>query len=547
MTDHLATGRAALVQGEWAQAKAQFQAAGALEESPEALEGLGVAAWWLGETTTLFDARERAYLGYQQRGDRRSAARVAIALAADFNEARGEPAVAKGWLQRARRLLEHQEPAPEHGWLVIWEGLWSLPDTAAARARGVEAAELGRTLHVLDLEMAGLALEGLALVSEGKVAEGMAQLDEATAAAVAGEISDPSIMGIVCCFLIYGCELVRDYDRAAQWCAIMTDLTQRRHMGHFFAYCRTHYSSVLIWRGAWADAERELVAAADALFATRPGLALDGVVRLGELRRLQGRWEEAQRLFEQAGSHPLAQLGGAQLALDQGDPLTAQHLAERFLRGIPTDDRAERAAGLGVLVRAHTARGALEQARTDLAELRAVASTIGTPSMQALAAQAEAAIAAAEGDRDAARRGFEDAIDLYDRSGAPFEVARARVDLAQTLQHLGLPDMAMQEATAALETLNRLGAAHEAQRAAALAREAGPGTPPPRDARLARLTPRELEVLRLVAEGLSNQEIAARLVLSEHTVHRHLSNLLRKLDLPSRAAAVAYAVRHGLD
>lgn len=546
MNDHVAAGRAALLEGSWDQAKTEFEGALSHAETPEALEGLGTSAWWLGDTTTLFDAREQAYLLYRRRGDWQGAARLAIALAVDFNDARGEPVVAKGWLRRARRLLADMDPVPEHGWLALWEGLWSLPDTAVTRARGIEAAELGRTLPLLDLEMAGLALEGLALVSEGRVPEGMQRLDEAAAAAVAGELSDLSITGVICCFLIYGCELVRDYDRAAQWCDIVTELAQRRHMRHFFAYCRTHYSSVLMWQGAWADAEQELLAAIDELLPTRPGLALDGVVRLGELRRLQGRWEEASRLFVQAGGHPLAQLGRAQLALDQGDAVAAQHLAERFLRGIPPGDRSERAVGLGVLVRAQIGRGAYDQARASVAELRNVASDIGTASMRALASQVGGGLAAAEGDHDLARRRFEDAIDLYERSAAPFEMARTRLELAHTLENLRLPEMASKEAQTALEALERLGAATETPRAARFLRDSSSGDASADASLRGPLTPREVVVLRLVAEGLSNQEIASRLVLSEHTVHRHLANLLRKLDLPSRAAAGAYAVRHGL-
>lgn len=545
MQDPGAAGRSALVEGAWKEARAHFESALAASETPEALEGLAAAAWWLGDTATVFDARERAYALYRGREDPGGAARLAIALAVDFNDARGEPAVAKGWLQRARRLLQDVDPVPEHGWLAFWEGLWSLPDTAAARARGVETAELGRSLRVVDLEMAGLALEGLGLVSEGRVTEGMQRLDEASAAAVAGEVNDLSVVGVICCFLIYGCELVRDYDRAAQWCDIVTELAERRGMRHFFAYCRTHYSSVLIWQGAWADAERELLAATDELLVTRAGLAMDGVVRLGELRRLQGRWDEATRLFAQAGGHPLAQLGRAQLALDQGDPRTALHLAERFLRGIPAEDRTERAAGLGLLVRAQTDLGSFEEARMSCAELQRVAATIGTTSMQALAAHTEGVLAVADGAYDLARRRLEDAIDLYERSGAPGEMARARQNLAEALRQLGLSETATQEARLALETLERLGAAKEAERASRFLAGASAaeissqpeGSP---------LTPREVEVLRLVAEGLSNHEIATRLVLSEHTVHRHLSNVLRKLDVPSRAAAGAYAVRHGL-
>lgn len=546
--DPLSAGQDALARGAWGEARASFEEALRQAETPEALEGLAMAAWWLSDATAMFDARESAYKLFRERGDRQGAARVATLLALDYNDFRGEPAIAKGWIQRARRLLEGLDPAPEHGWLAIWEGLWALPDTTTAQRLGAEAAALGCSLGVIDLEMAGLALEGLALVSEGKIAEGMPRLDEATAAAVAGELTDLAVMGVVCCFLIYGCELVRDYDRAAQWCDRVKEICERWHIRHLFGVCRTHYSSVLMWRGAWAEAEAELATATEELKATRPAMAVEGIVRLAELRRRQGRFQEAAMLFSQVEFHALAQLGRAALALDQADPVAAADLAERFLRHIPPEDRTERAAGLEVLVRAQIAQGDREQAGTSLAELQSVTAAIGTEPMRASCRHAEGIVAAADGDHNTARRRFEDAVDLFDRSGAPFETARARIELARSLCALGRCDVSEQEARAALHSLQEMGAAWEVENAATLLRELESmrGGRPSGTPDLTGLTPRELEVLRLVAQGLSNQEIATRLVVSQHTVHRHVSNILTKLDLSSRAAAVAYAGRLGL-
>ena len=180
--DSLQAGHEALALGAWGDARARFAAALHHAETPEALEGLGLAAWWLDDAAVTFDARERAYRLYRQDGDRQGAARMAIYLAYDYFSFRGEYAVASGWNQRAHRLLEGLEPTPEQGLLAVYEGYMELMrhnDTAMARSLGSQAAELGRTLGMIDLEMLALALEGLARVSEGDIAGGYRRLDDA--------------------------------------------------------------------------------------------------------------------------------------------------------------------------------------------------------------------------------------------------------------------------------------------------------------------------------------------------------------------------------
>lgn len=553
-TDPLSAGHRALRQGAWEQARTRFEEALQERETPAGREGLGLAAWWLEDAATTIEARERAYRLYREGGDRRSAARMAIWLAWDCLAFRGEPAVANGWLQRARRLLAGFESVPEHGWLALHEGNLALAldhDTTRARAYGAQMAALGRTLGSTDLEMLGLALEGLALVSEGQVAEGMRRLDEASAAALAGEL-DLVAVPFATCYLIYACERVRDFDRAAQWCDRVKEFCKQWRVRGLFAICRTHYASVLIARGVWAEAEEELAAATCELKVTRPALVGEGTVRLAELRRRQGRWEEAAGLFAQVESHSLAQLGRSALALDQGDAETATDLIGRLLRRIPLEDRTERAAGLELLVRAKLALGECEPAALALAELQTIATMAGTEPLRASANFAAGLVAAAGEDYETARHRLEEAVDLFERSGVPFETAQARLELARVLQPLGRWAAAEHEARAAWRAYQELGAARETNRAAAFLEALQPTsvqpTSPPASGtpKLARLTPRELEVLQLLSRGLSNQKIAERLVLSEHTVHRHVSSILTKLDLPTRAAAAAHAVRHGL-
>jgi DNA-binding NarL/FixJ family response regulator len=560
-TDPLNAGQEALARGAWEEARLAFEAALNQKETPEALEGLGMAAWWRDDATVTFDARERAYHLYRQHGDYQGAARVATYLAYDYYSFRGEYALATGWFQRAHRLLERFDLVPEQGLLAIYEGSFALMlrnDTATAHRLGAQAAMIGHTLGVVDLEMLGLALEGLARVSAGDIAEGMRCLDESTTAAVSGEMTDPDACASACCFLIYACERVRDYDRAAQWCIYVQELTRRWNYPLMFSLCRTHYAGILIWRGDWAEAEATLAAATNDLLATRPAEAAEGIVRLANLRRLQGRLGEAATLLAQAESHPyltlganLALLGRAALALDQGDPAAAVDMTERFLRGLPAENRTGRSAALELLVLAQIARGDRAQARLALAELEAIATTVATGPLRASVSFAAGLVAAAEGEYKTACRHFEDAVDLYKRSGAPFETAQARIGLARALLALGRIQAADQQARKAQEALQWLGAVPEADRAAALLRdiEAIPYKQIALTPRMADLTPREIEVLRLIAAGKSNQEIAAILVLSVRTVERHISNIYAKIGASgavARATATAYAFHHGL-
>ena len=548
--DLVTAGRDALARGAWEEARSAFEAALACKETPEALEGLGAAAWWLDDDSTTFEARERAYKLYAERDDRQGAARLAIAIGEDCLDFRGQTAVARGWRERARRMLEGLGDVPEGGWLAVWEGQYALlvgNDPAEAGRHAVKAAAIGRSVKLLDLEMVARALEGLVLVREGRVAEGMPRLDEAAAAAVAGEMHDLVAIGVSCCYLISACERVRDFDRAAQWCARVKEFCRRWRIQPLFAVCRAHYAAVLMWKGEWAEAEAELVAASRDLAVVRPAMQSESIVRLAELRRRQGRFDEAAGLLEKAEGHPAAWLVGAAMALDKSDAPTAADLAARFLRGIAPEDRTERLAALETQTRALLALGRRREAADCLDALRAVAEAISTDPIRATARQMEGLFAAEEGDLDRARRLLEDAVDLFRRSGAPFEVARARLELARNLAALGRRMRAEQECRLALVAFGRLDAAHEARRAAALleSRPWTEGRSSPASA-IGPLSPREVEVLRLVALGLSNGAIAERLGVSEFTVKRHVANMLTKLDLPSRAAAAAHAAKHGL-
>ena len=545
-------GDEAIARGAWVEARAAYEAALRDREIPEALEGLGIAAWWLDMADLVFECREAAYRLYLVREDRAAAARVAVWLAWDSWAFRGEGAVANGWLQRARRLLEDHPPCAERAWLEVREGSLCLleegdPERALSLAReGIRIAQEARNI---DLEMLGRAVEGLSLVAAGAVAEGMRKLDEVNAAVIAGELTDRVAIGLCGCYLIAACERVRDYGRAVQWCRRLKEFCAKWGLRPLFAVCRTQYASICVWRGTWLEAEQELCAARDELAASRPAMKGDALVRLAELRRRQGRLEEAAALVEQVPPHGSGLLVRAELALDCEDPQGALEIIEQYLRHLPIPNRTDRASGLEVALRARTECKDWPAAKAALDELASIAAMVATVPLRGAASFAAGYLAMGQGRADEARHCFEDACDLYSRSEAPYETGRARIQLARALGALGRVDAAVGQLRLAKELLSGLKADLELTRAEkaisdllsrqAVDRTGGREKP-------GGLTGREIEVLRLVAEGLSNQAIAERLFVSDHTVHRHLANILNKLDASTRAAAVAQAARRGL-
>ena len=197
LSDWVERGSNALAAGRWVEAQACFEQALECSDSAEAWDGLSWACWWLEDGRAAIQAREHAYRLYKDAGERRAAARMAIWLANDHLDFRGEEAVAQGWLRRATRILDDLDPAPEHGWLAALEAQLALEagELAEAMRIGTRARQLGRGLEITDLEMLGLATEGLVLVTQGELKEGMWRLDEAVAAALGGEYEE--LVGVV--------------------------------------------------------------------------------------------------------------------------------------------------------------------------------------------------------------------------------------------------------------------------------------------------------------------------------------------------------------
>jgi DNA-binding CsgD family transcriptional regulator len=551
----LASGQAALRAGSWERARAAFVAVLKEAEDPAGLEGLAQAAWWLDDADQCIGAREAAYRRYRSAGDSRGAARAATALAWDCVLFGQGPAVARGWLGRAQELLTAVPEAEEHGWLAVREAEHALTldhDPTAAQAAAERACTIGRRLSATDLEVAGLALSGLALTTAGDVNGGMRRLDTAVAAATGGDVADLMWMGKVCCWLIVACNETRDIDRALDWCRRVEAICVQRQLLPLFNVCRIQYASLQVANGTWDGAEQELTAALGRLSTSRRASRLDAVVQLGELRRRQGRLAEADELLSQAEFEPAAVVGRALIRLAQGDATRAWSSISSLLRSLPQTNQLGRAAVLLPAVLVATACGNLDTARAAADELRQTAATTHTHALLATSACADATLADSTlaGVPDTALPAatpagagrsihlWRDAIRHFHLAGLRFDEAETRLHLAAALLGTGDVPGAREQIDAATTTLTDLAATAGLARARQLTDRIERRTSP--------LTPRETEVLQLVAQGLGNQQIAVKLVVSEHTVHRHVANILSKLDQPSRTAATTYALTNNL-
>lgn len=549
----LQDGKEALREGKWKQARIILEKALDIDPSPELYEELTRACWWLNDIPAVFYFRTKAYHSYLDRKDNYGASRNASWLGIDFLELKGEFAVANGWFQLAYNLLEGLEPSCELALIKLLKGRLAFV-TESNNENALKFLEesliLSKMFGEVEGGMMAKAMKGFIFITEGKINEGMALLDEATLIAVTDEPKDINFATITCCLLIDACERVRDYERAGQWCRKVKEICRRWHFDAMFASCRNLYASVLLWQGNWEEAEIELLAARKELKLLRPKNAIAAVVRLADLRRKQGKWEETANLLEKAGSHPLKLLNSAAFAYDREDYTEAANFAERYLRQLPEKEKTNRTTGLELLFRIYIKQEKTEEALNLLNELKEIAVIIDTPPLHAAVKSAEGILLNAQGKYNTARQYLEDAIDLFDKIMVPFESARIRIELSEVLIRLGQFQLADVALNNALKTFMQLGAEKDVEKTKYLQKHMHK-----MNAELQALnntrefTGRELEVLRLIAEGKTNEDIAKQLFLSKRTIEKHLTNLYLKLGVSGKSArtfAASYAIKHKL-
>lgn len=506
------------------------------ELAAEDLEALGEAAWWLGRQDDCIAARQRAFAAHLTADRPRQAASVALRLFYIFS-VQGDTAIAAGWLRRAEHLLAGEPEGAEHGQLRLAEArvARAAGDTDRELATAREAIALGRRFADRDLIALGQYVEGRVLVRQGAVGEGMAILDDAMLAATQGELG-PMSTGQVYCNVIAACQELGDLRRAAEWTEALRSWSASQPASVFPGLCRVHRAEVMHLRGELTEAEDEARQACGELMDVMPLFAAEGCYEIGEIRRRLGDLGAAEAAFLRAGElgrEPQPGLALVRLAQGRADAAAAA------LHGALAEEpnRLARAKLLPARVAVAIACGDPEAAGVAADELEAIAAAYASPALQAAAATVRGELGLANGDTDAARRMLREAWQLWNAAECPFEAAGARRSLGLACREAGDADGADVALAAARAAFAQLGAAREAARTAELlGASALPGG----------LTAREAEVLRLVAAGRSNKQIADELCLSVKTVARHLSNIFLKLGVSSRTAATAFAYRHGL-
>ena len=507
---------------------------------PEDLQLLSMAAHLTGKEVDSGEALARAHQGFLSRGEIRPAARCAAWLSF-VAQLRGDNAQASGWLSRARRLLESELDCVEKGYLLLPLGMESVQrrDFAAAHAAFVEVASIGVRFADRDLASLGLQGQGRVLVRRGEIARGVALLDEAMVAVMAGEVS-PIVAGGIYCSVLDACGEIYDLRRAQewtaaleQWCSSQPDLVPYR--GH----CLIRRAEIMQLRGAWAEALLEARCACERLSQPAPKPAVGAAFyRKAEMHRLLGEFDEAEQAYRAAAQWERVPTPGmALLHLTRGEVKAAQSAIGHVIDVVV--DPGKRGEALSAQAEIAISANDVATARIAADELLGIAARIDAEFLKGLASYANGAVLLAEQELAAAVVELRQALACFRHLEAPYQAARAQVLLARAYQTQGTREAAEHELAAARDVFRKLGAVTDLALVDSHANHDSPNQAGP-------LTLREIEVLKLVASGITNRQIAKKLKISEKTVARHLSNIFNKLDISSRSAATAYAYQHQL-
>lgn len=513
------------------------------EEAPlgaDDLLRLAQSAFMLGRVDEFLELIERTHNAYLEEDDVLAATRCAFYLGVNLS-IRGELARASGWFSRAQRLVErHGDDCAEQGYLLLPGAMRQLAigQYAEAEAAASAAVERGERFRDRDLVALALHVQGQSLIKQARIEEGLTLLDEAMLPVTAEEVS-PIITGVVYCGVIAGCEEAYDVRRAQEWTeALRRWCEQQPDLVAFTGRCLSHRAGIMQLRGAWADALQEARRARERCEqAMNDAAAGQALYQQGDLHRLQGDFAAAEAAYRDAnryGHEP--QPGLALLRLGQGDDDAAAATIRRALG--ETADPLQRTRLLPAHAEIALAVGDVAAGRRAADELSAIAGNYDSVMLRAISAHVQGMVAQAEEDAQNALVSLRAARATWQDLDAPYEAARTRVLLGLACRALGDEDTAALELEAATTTFEQLGALPDLARVEALAR--------PEVHETHGLTPRELEVLRLVAAGKTNRDIAAALVVSEHTIARHVQNIFAKLRVSSRTAATAFAFEHDL-
>jgi ATP/maltotriose-dependent transcriptional regulator MalT len=534
--DELLEAREAYERRDWVLAFDRLREVGDL--GPEDSMALATSAYLVGNVDEAIRALQAGYQDKIRNGDSLGAVRFAFWLSLVLN-LRGEPAVAGGWIARAQRLLENEiQDVVERGYLLTHEFYQHLDrgDFARAGETAARVVQTGRRFTDHDLIAMGLVMQGRIMIYSGRVPEGLALLDEAMVGVSAAEIS-PIVAGMVYCSMIEACQELSDFSRAAAWTSALTKWCDAQPgLVPYTGQCSLHRGQIMRLRGAYDEALAEFALAQRRYekegTPAPAGLAL---AEQGDVLRIRGRFDEAEAAYRKAaefGHEP--QPGLALSWLARGRIAAATAAINRLLAdaGGPVQRSWLLPAAVEILVSA----GEVDQARHYSDEFSEIASAFGNTALQAMATYAASRVDLLSGKPEAALHRARESRRLWNALGSPYEAARARVLVARAMREMGDEDSATAELAIARKAFAALDVGPGVQEIDKLQGRVRP----------AGLTGRELEVLRLVAEGRSNPDIARVLVLSHKTVERHLSNIFTKLDVPSRTAAAAYAHEHGL-
>jgi DNA-binding CsgD family transcriptional regulator len=530
----LAAGAKALGDGDWVAAQAAFGSAVGLEVTAAGLSGLGDAQWWLGDVRAAFTNWERAYALYR-RSDPAEAVFMALGLSFLSDANFGDRAAAQGWAARAVRVAAEVGDPVVSAWASLAQASAS-GDAVHLVARCEAAYEVANSARDSDLELCALSLWGSALIDLGQVIEGTALLDEALAGALGGEGVRPDTVVLTSCVLLRSCVRGADFLRVVQWTRSLDGFIERYGCPYLHSTCRASYGAVLIATGDWPRAEGELTAAAELARDALPAVQAETAAFLADLRLGQGRVGEARRLLSGYEDRTVVRPVLAAAYLAAGEVAMAVSLVRRQLDDTTplTEARLREVLGSACLAVGDVAGAAAEAER-----LSDLSTTTDSGLVAARAARLCGRTLLAQGKCHEAVARLTAAQTWFGLLEMPLEVARTRMMLARAMSSYD-PAPAVAEARIALAVFEDLGAAADADEAAAWLRACGATAARVGPRGLGLLTRREHDVLAVLAEGLPNPEIAVRLYISRRTVEHHVASILSKLGVRNRTEAAAY-------